>query len=147
MSVRFSGVITFTISNLQNANCYGEEGAFDFKASGGEAIDSTGFAYTINGDTYLPSSSFNGPVGVYTVVATDVNACSVSTVLTINQPTSVVLTASATNALCNAINGSLTFGATGGTGTINYTVNGVAQTSPFAAPAGIVCVAVLLDAV
>ncbi|MBK9482437.1 MAG: SprB repeat-containing protein [Bacteroidetes bacterium] len=76
------------------------------------------------------TSPFATVAGIYTIVATDVNGCTTSSIQTINEPTPVVLTASATNALCNAANGSLTFSATGGTGLFTFTVNGNTQTSP-----------------
>ena len=45
------------------------------------------------------------------------------------------MTANGTNPLCSTSNGSITFGATGGTGAFSYTVNGVAATSPYIATA------------
>ncbi|MBU3675750.1 MAG: T9SS type A sorting domain-containing protein, partial [Chitinophagaceae bacterium] len=117
-------------ANATDALCNSANGALNFSATGGTGT----ISYTVNGTTQ--TSPFATTAGTYTVVATDANACSVSTVLTVAQPSAVSLTASAANALCNGINGSLTFSATGGTGIINYTVNGTAQSSPFATAAG-----------
>ena len=47
-----------------------------------------------------------------------------------------MLTANATDALCNGGNGSLSFSATGGTGNMTYTVNGTSATSPMTPTAG-----------
>jgi hypothetical protein len=74
--------------------------------------------------------------GTYAIVATDANGCSASTSLTISEPSAVTLSASASNALCNGDNGSLTFNATGGTGNMTYTVNGTSVTSPMSTGAG-----------
>ncbi|MBU3675636.1 MAG: hypothetical protein FGM54_00410, partial [Chitinophagaceae bacterium] len=117
-------------ASATDALCNGANGSLSFSAVGGTGT----IGYTVNGTPQ--TSPFAAPAGTYTVVATDGNLCSTSTVLTITQPTQVVLTASATIALCNGINGSLNFSAVGGTGTIGYTVNVSPQTSPFAAPAG-----------
>jgi hypothetical protein len=117
-------------ASATNALCNGINGSLNFNVTGGTST----IAYTVNGNAQ--TSPFSVPAGTYTVVASDINACSTSTILTITEPTAVVLTASATNTLCNGVNGSLSFSVTGGTGNIIYTVNGLSLTSPFAAPAG-----------
>ncbi|MGI9191242.1 MAG: beta-propeller fold lactonase family protein, partial [Chitinophagaceae bacterium] len=117
-------------ASATNALCNGANGSLTFSATGGTGI----INYTVNGNAQ--TSPFATVAGTYTIVATDANSCTASSVVTISQPTAVSLSASSTNALCNGANGSLTFSATGGTGTINYTVNGTAQTSPFATVAG-----------
>ncbi|MBK9482438.1 MAG: hypothetical protein IPO02_10765 [Bacteroidetes bacterium] len=118
-------------ASATNALCNAANGSLTFSATGGTGL----FTYTVNGN--IQTSPFATGAGIYTIVATDINGCTTSSIQTINEPTPIALAASATNALCNAANGSLTFNATGGTGIISYTVNGNAQTSPFATVAGI----------
>jgi len=113
-----------------NAACNGANGNLLFSTTGGTAP----VTYTVNNTA--TNSPFAGPAGTYTIVATDANNCSVSSVLTISQPTALSLSASAADALCNGANGSLTFSASGGTGSINYLVNGSSAISPSTQPAG-----------
>jgi hypothetical protein len=110
--------------------CFGGNGSLSFAVSGG----TTNYSYTVNGTAATSPST--QVAGTYTVVATDANACTLSTTLVITEPTAVSLTASKTDALCNATNGALTFSASGGTGTIDFTVNGTTQSSPYATAAG-----------
>ncbi|MGI9191860.1 MAG: GEVED domain-containing protein, partial [Chitinophagaceae bacterium] len=118
------------IASATNALCNGTNGSINFVASGGTGT----ITYMVNGNS--ANSNMSAPVGNYIVTATDANGCTAVSSVSITAPISVVLTASATNALCNGANGNLSFAATGGTGTIAYTVNGTAQTSPFATTAG-----------
>jgi large repetitive protein len=74
--------------------------------------------------------------GSYTATVTDNAGCTGSAVYTITEPTALVLTASATNVLCNGGNGNLSFSATGGTAMYNFLVNGFSQLSPLPSVAG-----------
>lgn len=62
--------------------------------------------------------------GIYTLTATDANGCTISTTVTITEPTQVVWTSTAsTNVSCNGGNdATITVAASGGTGTISYTL-------------------------
>jgi large repetitive protein len=115
-----------------NALCNGGNGSLTFNATGGTGTKT----FSINGTT--STSPATRSAGTYTIIATDVNSCTASTVLTITTPTTVALTASSTNALCNGGNGSLTFNATGGTGTgtKTFNINGTAASSPASSAAG-----------
>jgi Putative metal-binding motif/SprB repeat len=117
------------IASATNAVC-GGNGSLTFSATGGTGA----ITYKVNGVTQ--TSPYTTAIGTYTIIATDANTCSVSTIQTITQPSVIALSATATNALCNGVNGSLTFSATSGTGTITYKVNGVTQTSPYTTAAG-----------
>ena len=79
--------ITFTINSITPANCFDEyTGTINFTANGG----SNNFTYNINGN---PTS--NNPTGLhantYTIVATDAYNCSVSTLVTVGEPTKLSL--------------------------------------------------------
>jgi gliding motility-associated-like protein len=72
-----------------------------------------------------PGNSFNNlSAGTYTVMATDANSCSVTSLVTISQPAPISLLSSISNqVLCNnQTNGSLQFTGTGGTGVLTYTL-------------------------
>jgi hypothetical protein len=67
------------------------------------------------------SSITNMPAGTYTVTVTDANGCTKSTDVTLTNPTKIDVTATITNAKCNAENsGSIAASATGGSGTYTY---------------------------
>lgn len=113
-----------------NALCNGGNGQISFNATGGTGA----ISYAVNGNT--SNSPFNAPAGTYTLVATDANACTSQTTVSITAPSAISLSASTTNALCNGANGSINFAATGGTGTITYQVNGVNAVNNMSAPVG-----------
>ncbi|MBU3675803.1 MAG: T9SS type A sorting domain-containing protein [Chitinophagaceae bacterium] len=121
--------IGLTVSTI-DATCYGQNGELLISSSGGTGT----IALTVNGSVASNSSSF--PAGNYVVVATDVNGCSTSSNATIFEPSPLLISASSTDAACNGSNGSIIFGAIGGTGTITYQVNGTIATSPYSAAAG-----------
>jgi SprB repeat len=132
-----STIITITqpnpitlVATTTNPSCFGGNGFINYGASG----TSTSYSYFVNGGFSLsPHMAF---AGAYTVVAKDASNCTVSTIVTITQPSAVTLTSSAANASCNGGNGSLTFSASGGTAAYSYKVNNVTQTSPYTAVAG-----------
>ncbi len=78
------------------------------------------FTYTINPNaTFTPPGTFSNLQGNtnYTIIATDANACSVSTSVFISSPATLVITgATSTAVTCNgANNGTIQINATGGT--------------------------------
>jgi large repetitive protein len=74
--------------------------------------------------------SGTGP-GTYTVTASDINACSVTATVLVAQPTAVTFGATtATGTLCNSVaNGTITTTASGGSGTISYTLLNTSATN------------------
>jgi large repetitive protein len=88
-----------------------------------------GFSYTINGNT------INNPYGVgnYTVIATDINNCSVATSINITEPTALSLSETHINPLCNGATGSITPTVSGGTGMISILINGALATTSYTA--------------
>ncbi|HRG51387.1 MAG TPA: PKD domain-containing protein [Bacteroidia bacterium] len=69
----------------------------------------------------------NVPAGTYTVTTTDFKGCTLSSSITIDQPTPVVVTPSSTNATCNLPNGNASVTVSGGTSP--YAYQWVAHTS------------------
>ena len=74
--------------------------------------------------------SINGLcAGVYTVVVTDANGCTITGTATVNQPTPIVLSTASTTAHCNQADGSATVNASGGTPAYSYLWNNGQTTS------------------
>lgn len=116
-------------SNVVNASCYGsEDGAVTINATGGAAP----YMYSLNGSAWQSNATFtNLPASTHSVQVMDDLGCEKSVSFTITQPSAIAFhTAASTNASCGQSNGSILLGATGGTGTIEYSINGGAsQTS------------------
>jgi large repetitive protein len=87
-----------------------------------------GFTFTLNGSITNTNGVFNFLSGnaSYTINIVDANNCTTSATTYISQPTEVIIVSSTKqDVTCNnAANGSITINAIGGTGTINYNLNG-----------------------
>jgi hypothetical protein len=84
------------------------------------------YNYSLNGGTPNTTGIFTSITpGTYTIVATDANGCSKSTITTISQSPPVSLNPIITNAFCSSVcNGSIDANAAGGTQPYNFTLNG-----------------------
>lgn len=81
--------IKLTITSVTDVNCFGgSDGGFTFSQTGGTPP----FTYTLNGNDIAGSPVSNLIAGVYTVVASDVNNCTQSLLVTVNEPAEVQLT-------------------------------------------------------
>jgi hypothetical protein len=104
-----------------NVSCFaGSNGTATMALNGGTA------PYTYlwnNGQTTAIATGL--AAGIYSVIATDANGCTLSQSFTITEPTALVATAGPqTNITCfGAANGSATVNATGGTGAYTYSWN------------------------
>jgi hypothetical protein len=127
-------------ANISNVTCSG--------GNTGSIVITQPALYAANSITYSLSGNSPNTTGIFTNLAAGTYQLTISIPngnlpitlcreYTISEPPPIVLSASATNATCNGTNGLLTFTASGGTGNISFTINGVAQNSPFPAPAGI----------
>ncbi len=106
-------VLTPTVSQPL---CAGNLGNINISPSGGAGV----FTVTVNG--VAPAVSY--APGSYTVVATDFNLCTASSVVTINAiPTLISLTSIVTQPKCFGEKGSVNLTTSGGTGTINISPN------------------------
>ncbi|PBQ34542.1 hypothetical protein CNR22_23080 [Sphingobacteriaceae bacterium] len=110
-------VLTSSITNIQNALCYGGAGNATVVAEGGTAP----YTYTWspgaaqNGNTLL-----NAPSKAYAVNIKDANGCATSNTLFISQPSQIKTTVSNNDTICIGSAGILTASATGGTGGFYY---------------------------
>ena len=116
-------VVEATVTAI-NATC-------NSMATGSATVSATGGtgSYTYHWNTVpvqTTATAQNLLAGTYTVTVTDTNGCSITKTVTINEPTVVEATVTATNATCNSMaTGSATVSATGGTGTYSYHWNTV----------------------
>jgi gliding motility-associated-like protein len=80
------------------------------------------FTYAWSPSAQTTQTATNLTSGTYTVTVTDVNGCSVQTIVIVSQPAALQLASTnVTNTSCGNNNGSATVSASGGTG--NYTYN------------------------
>ena len=95
-----------------DAICFGEDGSISISATGG----TDGFIFEVE-EEYVGSSSVtvNRPAGEYLVSAIDGNQCVVDTVITIEQPDSLILEVDVTDPICFGEDGILELSAIGGT--------------------------------
>jgi len=105
-----------------NVSCNGyNDGSISIQASGGLGT----LTYSINGGiTSFPSGIFNNLLaGSYNILVTDSTGCSVTAVVNITQPAAIISSTSVVNAICGSTNGEITITASGGVGTLQYSIN------------------------
>jgi hypothetical protein len=102
--------------SITNVNCAGgNNGAINITATG----PNQPFSYLwSNGDT--ATFITNLEAGPYEVTVTDTLGCERNLTLNVNQPPSVILSASTVNANCNTANGAINLQVAGGTSPYNY---------------------------
>src|SRR5882724_3583435 len=115
--------VSASISSQTNVACFGgSAGSVTVAGSGGTGP----YTFSIDGTTFGVSGTFsNLAAGSYTITVKDANGCTTTQPVTITQPASG-LTASvlATNHACSTGTGSITVTASGGTGTLSYSIDG-----------------------
>lgn len=97
--------------------------------NGNISISATGTAtlqYSIDGgSTFQTTSSFTSlGIGTYSIVVEDGNGCQSNSSATINEPTAISVSATATNENCGNNDGTITITASGGIGTLQYSIDG-----------------------
>jgi gliding motility-associated-like protein len=85
-----------------------------------------GFTYSWNSTPVQTGQTATGlPAGTYTVTITDASGCIATANYVVTQPTALSGTATPTNVLCNGqCTGSISVAAAGGTGALQYSLNG-----------------------
>jgi hypothetical protein len=99
------------------------DGTLQVNVSGGTAP----YEYSIGGGNYQPVSNFNYlNAGTYNLTVKDENGCTSTTAVTINQPSAIAASATATNSTCGNNNGSLLVIGSGGSGSgYQYSLDGL----------------------
>ncbi|MFZ1528948.1 MAG: hypothetical protein WAT19_09360, partial [Ferruginibacter sp.] len=104
-----------------NAACGLNNGTITATASGGVGA----LQYSINGTTYQPGNIFNAVgAGTYTLYVRDGNSCIRTLPVTVLNLPGPTLTATSSPASCGLNDGTITAEATGGTGALQYSING-----------------------
>jgi gliding motility-associated-like protein len=128
-SVNLSNLPLLQVTNVNvvNVTCGGgNDGSITISANGGTGT----LQFSIDGgQNYQLSNSFPGlQVGNYDILVQDVNGCTATSSpssFTITSPTAISVSATGTDASCVGVNdGTITASATGGTGNIQYSING-----------------------
>lgn len=135
-SVRFrdnnncNGQQSFTITEpailnispaLESVLCNGQSnGKIMVAATGGTAP----YQYSLNGTLYQSSNTFNVAAGTHTVYVRDVNGCVRNQVVSITEPSVLAATTSTIGASCAGL-GSITVNANGGSGSYQYSIDGI----------------------
>ncbi|MBK8144972.1 MAG: SprB repeat-containing protein [Bacteroidetes bacterium] len=104
---------------MLNPSCVpGNDGSITIVATGGTPA----YQYSIGGANQASNVFLNVAAGNYTITATDINGCSVTSVVSIAAPNSPFITSLlATDVLCNGgTDGTITATASGGLGALNY---------------------------
>lgn len=115
----------FTITNtVVNASChFANNGSLTVFAAGGSGT----LAYSIdNGMTYQSSNTFsNLTAGAYNIIVRDAGSCTGEISAIVNQPAQIFFNTGILNVSCHDANdGAITVYAYGGTGALNYSING-----------------------
>jgi gliding motility-associated-like protein len=120
-------ISTVTVSHTSvnvDPDCNGgANGSITITASGGTGP----YTYSINGGTSFQSSNvFNGlSANTYSVIAMDAGSNqSTPSSVTLTNPTLLTSSSTATNEICGNTDGTITITASGGTGTLQYSING-----------------------
>lgn len=124
-------VTSFTVSNIPGPTITAVPSATYCNTSNGSIVAvafglATPFTYSINGNIYQGSNTFNLlSAGSYTVYVKDTNGCVSSSAATIANVAPPTVTATITAAICSNANGSITANGTGGTAPYSYSINGI----------------------
>ncbi|GBL34504.1 serine-rich adhesin for platelets [Filimonas sp.] len=123
VSISEPTALQFSSNSLTSPSCNsGTNGSINVLAAGGTGI----INYTLqpSGNSNNTGSFISLSSGSYTVTASDVNGCTLSTILLMTQPPVLNWTSATGNTVsCNGgNNGSITSSVIGGTGSISYTI-------------------------
>lgn len=112
-----------SIESTTDALCFGQaSGAAEVSATGGTEP----YSYSIDGGASQGSGVFEGlAAGSHVVTVTDNNGCTADITVTVSEPNEIVIDAASQPVLCNGdASGSIEVTATGGTGALEYSVDG-----------------------
>jgi len=118
-----SALPSITGVTIVDPTCGTNNGDITINATGGVGA----LQYSIdNGATFQASNTFAGlGGGTYDVVVEDANGCQTTSIATLVDPGPPTIgSVSSTNPSCGAANGDINITATGGTGVLNYSIDG-----------------------
>lgn len=105
-----------------SSSCAGNTGSITLTGSGGAGA----LQYSIDGFTFQVSGVFSGLApGNYIVYVRDIAGCIGTSIVVVNAATGPLLTATTTPSLCTVNNGTITAAGSGGTGALQYSINGL----------------------
>jgi SprB repeat len=115
-------------------SCNGGTTSLSTTASDGVAP----YEYKLNSGTYQPSNVFTASAGLNTITTRDANGCMQTVSVTLTEPTPITNTIASGNIACNGGTTTITATAAGGTGTLQYSIDGInyQAASTFTKPAG-----------
>jgi len=112
---------TLTVT-VTPSSCIVNDGTITAAATGGFGL----LTYSIDGVNYVPGNTFTGLApNIYTVTVKDVNGCSRSKTVTVNNASGLTLAASSLSTSCSSSSGSITATANGGVAPLQYSIDGV----------------------
>lgn len=116
-----------TLSNLTASTCGLADGSITVSATGNGPI-----TYSIDGATFQSGSSFDQlSSGIYTITAQDVNQCSATLDVTVQDVSDLIIMASSTSSGCELQNATITVSASGGNPDYTYQLDqGTFQVDP-----------------
>jgi large repetitive protein len=96
------------------------------------------YEYKLNSGIYQPSNVFTASAGLNTVTTRDANGCMQNVSVTLTEPTAITNTIASGNIACNGSTTTITATATGGTGVLQYSIDGInyQAANTFTKPAG-----------
>ena len=115
--------LNLSVATVTNATCNGTaNGSVTLTATGGAGA----YTYSRNGETYQTSATFSSlSAGSYTFYVKDSLNCIKTATATVTMPAAITFnTPSTTQSSCGNANGALLVSASGGSGTIQYSING-----------------------
>ena len=116
------GAVIDSIAQV-DPSCGASDGELTIMASGGNGA----LSYSVdNGATFQATSAFaNLPAGTYTIVVEDASGCQITQQVTLNNAAAPVIdNIVTTDPSCGASDGSIVITASGGSGVLNYSIDG-----------------------
>lgn len=110
-------------NSADSTTCYaGNDGSIIVNATGGTGT----LQYSIDGTNFNTTSQFNGlTAGNYTITIKDANGCITTSAAHVSSPNNIVSIVSVTNPMCYGETGSVSLSSSGGTGALQYSIDGI----------------------
>ena len=114
---------TSIITTVTDASCGSNNGTLTLGSVTGGTLP---YNYSVDGSAFTTTLVYtNLASGLHSITVKDVNGCSFSTSITINNSNGAIVTALSTNSSCGASNGMITATGSGGTTPYLYSIDGI----------------------